>query len=150
MHEVLIIHPLMYSPLSQNTYITVSWPLVGGTVLRAETTFPGYNPKWGSNGILHFLPLKKILMSAYPDIHKHSLHTHEGTLAQYWILREFSTSWCSGLYHDKVFEWLMTASLLITRESWQKFKTFCKVSLGLLTSQKHAVRVAWLVSRFSG
>ena len=59
MHEVLIIHPLMYSPLSQKTYITVSWPLVDGTVLRAEMTFLGYSPHMRLKWNFPFLSLKK-------------------------------------------------------------------------------------------
>ena len=33
--KLSIIHHLMYSPLSQKTYITVPWLLMGGTVLTA-------------------------------------------------------------------------------------------------------------------
>ena len=91
MHEMLIIHPLMYSPLSQKTSITVSWPLMDGTVLRAEITFPGYSPQMRLKWNFPFLSLKRILMCAYTDIYKHPLHTHEGTSVQYWILRESST-----------------------------------------------------------
>ena len=33
--KLSIIYHLMYSPLSQKTYITVPWLLMGGTVLTA-------------------------------------------------------------------------------------------------------------------